>query len=226
MATLAAGTSITVSHKLNLSLFTSNRALPLRYAPLELELTLSDSSNWCLASSGGTNYSQIFTVSDIQLYYDAMVLDESVQESFYKALLSNRVLNIPCQQFFQVAQSIPTGATTYSFSIVRAFSKLSHVWVTFKTAAGLQATNFNIPTTPAAALSGSWTQPVMSDNAPSIRLSCGPKNSPDYQPITTIQEHFWMLQKTLAGVPILDRKDFCTDKFVSVFDLRRTPGLL
>ena len=33
-----------------------------------------------------------------------------------------------------------------------------------------------------------------------------------------------MLQKTLAGVPMLDRKDFCTDKFVSVFDLRRTPG--
>ena len=81
-----------------------------------------------------------------------------------------------------------------------------------------------MPTTPASALSGTWTTPVMSDNAPSIRLSCGPKNWPDYQPITTIQETFWMLQKTLAGVPMLDRKDICTDKFVSVFDLRRTPG--
>ena len=60
-----------------------------------------------------------------------------------------------------MVQSIPSGATTYSFSIVRAFSKLSHVWVTCKTAAGLQATNFNIPTTPAAALAGSWTQPVL-----------------------------------------------------------------
>ena len=33
-----------------------------------------------------------------------------------------------------------------------------------------------------------------------------------------------MLQKTLPGVPMLDRKDFSTDKFISVFDLRRTPG--
>ena len=153
-----------------------------------------------------------------------MILDEAEQESFYKVLISNRVLSIPCQQFFQVVQSIPAGATTYSFSIVRAFSKLSHVWITFKTAAGLLATNFANPTTPATALSGSWTAPVMSDNAPSIRLSCGPKNWPDYQPITTTGEHFWMLQKTLPGVPMLDRKDFGTDKFISVFDLRRLPG--
>ena len=224
MGFLAPGTAITVSHRLNLSLFTAGKALPLRYAPLELELTLSDASNWCLASAGGTNYSQSFTVSDIQLFYDSMVLDEAVQELFYKALLSNRVLNIPCQQFFQVVQSIPAGATTYSFSIVRAFSKLSHVWITFKTAAGLLATNFNVPTAPATALANSWVTPVMSDNAPSIRLSIGPKNWPDYQPVTTIQEHFWMLQTALPGVPMLDRKDFGTDKFISVFDLRRVPA--
>ena len=71
---------------------------------------------------------------------------------------------------------------------------------------------------------GDYKTPVMKDQAPSIRLSLGPKNWPDPQPVSTIQEHFWMLQKTLAGVPMLDRKDFCGDSFLSVFDLRRTPG--
>ena len=33
-----------------------------------------------------------------------------------------------------------------------------------------------------------------------------------------------MLQKALPGVPMLDRKDFGTDKFISVFDLRRVPA--
>ena len=73
MGFLAAGVSITVSHKLNLSLFCASKALPLRYAPLELEFSLSDASNWCLTSSGSTDYSQTFTVNDIQLYYDSMV---------------------------------------------------------------------------------------------------------------------------------------------------------
>ena len=33
-----------------------------------------------------------------------------------------------------------------------------------------------------------------------------------------------MLQKALPGVPYLDRRDFASQSFVSVFDLRRTPG--
>ena len=33
-----------------------------------------------------------------------------------------------------------------------------------------------------------------------------------------------MLQKSLAGVPMLDRSDFSNNTFISVFDLRRTPG--
>ena len=71
---------------------------------------------------------------------------------------------------------------------------------------------------------GDWKRPVMKDQAPSVRLSLGPKCWPDQQPCTTIQEHYWLLQKTLAGGVFLDRADFCNNTFVSVFDLRRTPG--
>ena len=33
-----------------------------------------------------------------------------------------------------------------------------------------------------------------------------------------------MLQKALPATPYLDRKDFASNTFVSVFDLQRTPG--
>ena len=33
-----------------------------------------------------------------------------------------------------------------------------------------------------------------------------------------------MLQSYLPAVPFLDRKRFCTNTFMSCFDLRRTPG--
>ena len=71
-----------------------------------------------------------------------------------------------------------------------------------------------------------WQTPQLPSDAgaPTVRLAIGPKNWPDYQPVSTVSEHYWMLQKALVGVPMLDRRDFCTNNFASVFDLRRTPG--
>ena len=48
MGYLAAGTSYTVVHKLGLSLFSSGKLLPLRYAPQEVELTLANPEDWLL----------------------------------------------------------------------------------------------------------------------------------------------------------------------------------
>ncbi len=42
--------------------------------------------------------------------------------------------------------------------------------------------------------------------------------------MTTLQEHFWMFQTSLGGVPMLDRSDFCNNTFVNVFDPRRFIG--
>ena len=123
MGYIATNGSYTVMHKMHLSIFSSGKLLPTRYAPMELEMTLnSQVSDWL-----GPTGSQAFQISNIQLLYDAYVLDEAVQESFYKALLSSRVLSIPTMTVYQVVQSIPTGFTTFSFSAVRAFSRLSHV---------------------------------------------------------------------------------------------------
>ena len=156
-----------------------------------------------------------------------MQLDEAVQENFYKALLSNRVLSIPMNQYFCVVQSLPAGSTSYTFSVVRAFSRLTHIWVSFRTANGLVAQEFAIPTVQNNAMTSTWgANPNFTVDmpAPSVRLSIGPKNYPDFQPVTTVQEHFWMLQKALPATPYLDRKDFASNTFLSVFDLQRLPG--
>ena len=213
---LPISSSYTVMHKVHVSLFSSGKLLPTRYAPLELELSLNPTvTDW--VAGGSTNYS----ISNIQLLYDAYVLDEAVQESFYKALLSNRVLSIPTMSVFQTVQSIPSGSTSFSFSAVRAFSKLSHVWLTFRNA-GPRSSSFICPTTIA---NNVGVNPVLQDgSSPAARLSIGPHYWPDPQPVASIPELFYMMQKALPGVPNITRDNFETgDRFAICFDVRRVP---
>ena len=86
--------SYTVMHRLHTTLLTTSKLLPTRYMPLEYELSLNSTVSDWLVTTG--SFSSDFSVQNIQLIYDAYILDESVLESFYKSLLSNRVLSIPC----------------------------------------------------------------------------------------------------------------------------------
>jgi hypothetical protein len=187
--------------------------------PLEYECSLSSTpADWLNVT--GAN-SQTYSVQNIQLLCDAYIRDESVLESFYKSLLSNRVLSIPCMVVYQIQQSIPAGSTTFSFSAVRAFSRLSHVWLTFQ-GTGAKSSQFLCPTNISADNTGS--QPDLTDQAPGARLSIGPKFYPDPAPATTIPELFYMFQKALPGVPNMDRDDYLRTAFTIAFDVRRMPS--
>jgi hypothetical protein len=227
---IPAGASITVSFKPLLSLFTAGKFLPLRYASLDTEWTLASATDWLNPNNYATTpatASTSYSISNIQLFYDSVTLDEALSEKLFAALLSNRVLNIPTSQYYQVVQSLPAGSSSYSFSVVRAFSRLTHIWITFRTANGLVSQEYAMPTLQNTEMTSSWTKNpnfIADMPAPSIRLSIGPKNIPDYQPVTTVQEHFWMLQKSLPATPYLDRKDFASNTFVSVFNLERCSG--
>jgi hypothetical protein len=231
---LAPGASLTVSFKPLLSVFTSGKAIPFRYMPLDWEGTLCPAGDWTNVNDYANPVavaSRTYAISDIQFIYDSLVLDEAVQESFYKSLLSNRVLSIPTTQFVQITTTIAPGATSFSTNLVRAFSRLSHVWVTFCGPAGDNtqlATSFVNPTTQDAQLVASWKlRPRFGAEQAcvSARLSIGPLNVPDPSPAgPNMQELFWMLQKALPATPYLDRADFAAQTFVIPFDLRRTPG--
>ena len=228
MGTIAKGSSYTVMHKLHLSLFSSGKMLPTRFAPLELEASLNPTvSDWL---STAANTSQSFSISNIQLIFDIAVTDAAVQESFYKALMSSRVLSIPVLNVYQVVQSIPAGSTTFSFAAVRAFSRLSHIWLTFR-GTGPRSAEFLCPTTltgnsgAAPALSDSVTASgVTTIQSPSVRLSVGPKYWPDPQPASSIPELFYMFQKAIPHVPNITRDNYLNNAFTIAFDLRRVPG--
>ena len=214
---IAANSSYTVMHKLHLSIFSTHKMLPTRYMPLELECTLNNTiGDW---ATTGTGNSTNFSIENIQLVYDAYALDEAVQDSFYKALLANRVLSIPTMTVYQVVQTIPANSTTFSFAAMRAFSCLSHVWLTFRGTGG-KSVEFVCPTT----VNGNGSQPVLSDASPSVRLSIGPKYWPDPAPAATIPELFYQFQKALPGVPNITRDNFIADAFTIVFDVRRMPS--
>jgi hypothetical protein len=223
MGTIAVGGSYTVIHKVHVSMFNSGKYLPVRYMPLELEMTLnSTAADWLNAASGVNSTS--YSISNIQLIYDAYILDEAVQESFYKALLANRALSIPTMTVYQVVQSIPAGSTTFSFAAVRAFSRLSHIWLTFR-AAGARSCEFFNPTT----LAGTGATPALADGGcPTARLSIGPHYWPDPQPNSSIPELFYQLQKSLPNIPNIGRDVFAaqtanTGAFTILFDVRRVP---
>jgi hypothetical protein len=219
MGTIQASQSYTVIHKLHLSLFNSGKLLPTRYAPLEIELTTtSNPGDWLL--TGGT-YSSSYTISNVQLMFDTYTLDEAVQNSFYKALLANRVLSIPTMTVYQVVQSIPNGSTSFSFAAVRAFSRLSHVWLTFRNSgSSVKSASFAVPTT----IQHFGNTPQLTDVAPSARLSIGSHYWPDPQPAATIPELFYQFQQAIPGVPNITRDNFTTNAFTIVFDVRKVPS--
>ena len=225
MGQIAPGASYTAMHKLHLSLFNSGKLLPTRYAPLEVEMTLAPNTDWLIMGpqppQAYVGPSTSYTISNIQIVYDAFALDEAVQESFYKALLSNRALSIPTMTVFQTVQSIPGGSTSFSFSAVRAFSRLSHVWLTFKNSTGKRSNTFSCPTT---IVGNQGRQPLLSDGyCPSARLSIGPHYWPDPQPASSFAEFFYMFQKAIPNIPNINRDDFENEYFTMVFDVRKVP---
>jgi hypothetical protein len=213
-------TPVTVMHRLHLSLLNSGKLLPVKYAPLEIELSMvNDLNDFLQAASVGGNGAQSFVISDVQILMDCYVLDEAILQSFYNSLLRNQVLSIPLLNCYQICHPIPAGATTYSFSSVRAFSRLSHVWLTFR-GTGAKSAEFICPTT----IGGSGATPALADGAPSARLSIGPKYWPDPAPSASIPELFYQFQKALPGVPNITRDTFLQDAFTIVFDVRKMPS--
>jgi hypothetical protein len=139
---------------------------------------------------------------------------------------------------YQIVQSIPQGNTSFSFTAVRAFSRLSHIWLTFRQGglpdiggagvvpAGPRSSQFLCPT---AVVGNVGVAPALADGgAPSARLSIGPKYWPTPQPAGFggggIGEHFYQMQKALPSIPNITRDNYEQNAFSICFDLRKTPG--
>jgi hypothetical protein len=203
-------------------MFTQTKMLALRYCNLDLELTLSNTQADYLNLTSG---SSTFNIQNIQLVYDSCTLDESLQDSMYRSLLANRVLNYPITYYAQQTQVIAAG-TTFNFTAQRVFSRLAMCWLSFRLASSnALASSFICPTTVnGTALTGS--APIFNgDAAPSARLTIAGVYWPNPQPAATFPELLWLLKKATGVCPNINRNDFYAGNcFHMVWDLRRTPG--
>jgi hypothetical protein len=214
------GASLTCMHRLHLSLLSSGKLIPVKYAPLEIELSLlSNVKDWLNDANTG---SQQFELQNIQILADEYQLDEAVLSSFYSALLKNRVLSIPVMSAYQVVHPIPSGATTYSFSSVRAFSRLAQIWLTFRKDGPLNSSFICPGALPGDAVDDQLTE-LKNTAVPTARLSIGPHNWPDPQPVGTAAEYYYMLTKALGHQPNVTRYDFEHNSFTICFDIKRNP---
>jgi hypothetical protein len=215
-------------HRLHLSVLNSGKLLPVKYMPLEIEATLADADEWLFkpVSSGDLlAYTQNFVITDVQILCSSFVLDEAVLHSFYSALLKNRVMSIPVMNAYQICHPMPANATTYSFSSVRAFSRVSQVWLTFRST-GPKASSFICPNDMHGPPTddGSGALGLGAGLVPTARLSIGPKNYPDPQPASSCAEFYYMLTNALGTQPNITRTEFEYECFTIVWDLRKNPG--
>lgn len=218
---LGGNSSITVQHRLYTSLTGSGKMLPVKYAPLEIELSMVNDLNDFLLPAGDTG-TQSFVVTDVQILMDCVTLDEAVLSSFYSAMLKNKVLSIPVYTCYQIAQQLPANATTYAFSSVRAFSRLAQIWLTFRKT-GPRSTEFLCP----GALPGADDPAdlnLLTTTVPTARLSIGPHQWPEGQPVSSMAEYYMMFSKALGAQPNLTRREFEHDAFTIVWDIKKNPG--
>jgi hypothetical protein len=166
--------SLTVMHRLHLSLWSAGKLIPIKVCPQELELSLlTDVNDWLNAANNG---SQAFEITNIQLLYDSYTVDEAVTASLFSALMRNKVMSIGTMNAYQVCYPLGAGASQ-TFSTVRAFSRLAQIWITFRSTRP-RTSQFICPG-PLPGDADREVLPMSNTIVPQCRVSIGPHNWPD-----------------------------------------------
>jgi hypothetical protein len=132
------GSSKTVCTKLLCGLFNQIKYLPMQYIQLCLEIELDSNPTAAIIKGvevgGGTytveNTSTDWTIDDVKILADTVILDSSLQNSYTSHLLEGKSLPINYTTF--VSQShIMTQQPNYSVNIVRSFTRLKSIFINF-----------------------------------------------------------------------------------------------
>ncbi len=221
IADIPQNSSITCMHMLPLSLMTAGRLLPCKYAALEIELSLLNDVNDWLPTADAGPLTQNFSITDVQIIYSSVQPDEAILQSFYSALLRNKVLSIGCLSATQMVFPL-SNAVTQNLTSVRAFSRLCQVWLTFRKT-GPRTKEFVCPGALPGGVDTEADHPLSNAAVPTARLSVGPANWPAPQPAATAAEYYYMLTSALGHQPNINRRCFEEDSFTIVWDLRKMP---
>ena len=134
-----------LGHKPVCGLLESNYYLPLRFAPLELELTIvSDSNEPIVVPEGnGTtetdkngyyfqegNTSVLWEINNVIIRAEVITLDNTVDNNITKHLLEGQSLKLTVPQYHTLTQTFNAGGGEINMNIVKSASKLSNAFIT------------------------------------------------------------------------------------------------
>ncbi len=209
---IKAGQGLQVLFKPLSGLLNQNKMLPVRYAPITIELELVDDvaepiwstfkANPGAADIVAANTSLKWSINNVQVKVDVCTLDNALDNSYSQHLLSGKSLPISYNTFVSQIQTI-AGQSNPLVNVSRALTRLKSVFVTLhKDHTGARATligrkawnDFFSPMSPNNT-DGTLTHDQNGDFE--FQLQVGSKLFPEY-PVRSHNEAFYQLKKTLG----------------------------
>jgi hypothetical protein len=208
---ISPGDSMTVLFKPLSGILNQNKMLPLRYAPITLELelvsdeTLPVISNYEPFGTGieftSDNTTTKWSINNVQVKCDVCTLDNALDNSYAQHLLSGKSLPISYNTFVSQMQTV--SGPDIAVNVSRALTRLKSVFVTLQKDLTGQRGNF--------VARKSWNDffsPMSAANANGIlrhapngefefQLQIGSKLFPEY-PVRSHAEAYYQLKKTLG----------------------------
>ncbi len=209
---IKAGQSLTVLFKPLSGLLNQDKMIPLRYAPVTIELELVDSVTEPIFTSvtlGGlatdiqvANSSYNWSINNVQVKTDICVLDNALDNSYSQHLLSGKSLPISYNTFVSQIQTI-TGQSAPLINVSRALTRLKSVFVTLAKDYGgnravlLGRKPWNDLFSPMSSNNHDGTLTHEQDGEFEFQLQIGSKLFPEY-PVRSHTEAYYNLKKTLG----------------------------
>ena len=185
------------------------KMLPLRYAPITIELEVVNSTIEPVivqhrdATPVTVNHSTSWTISEFQVKCDICSIDNALDNEYAQHLLSGKSLPISYSTYITQLQAI-AGTSSIAVNVQRAFSRLKSIFIS-------TACTGQLAITPAVAntrcLSKEWNlfyhpmNSVSGNYSPALdfefQLQIGSKLFPEY-PIRSTKEAFYQLRKCLG----------------------------
>ena len=196
-------------------LLSQDKYLPIRYAPIQIELELVSNGADVVNASGG-NLSTSFKLENVQLKADLVTLDNSLDNEYSQHLLSGKTLPIHFSTFTCASQVITSLNTTVNVS--RALTRLKSIFVSMSQSGGHEVNNFWHP------MAGIY------DHDKELEFECqiGSKKFPEY-PIRSSAEAFYQLRKALGVHDVnammdISSKQYRDSKYVLGVDMEKVLG--
>jgi hypothetical protein len=207
---IQSGDRMTVLFKPLSGLLNQNKMLPIRYAPITIELELVDTVTDPIVSTFATgdlaftsgNTSLLWSITNVQVKVDVCTLDNALDNSYAQHLLSGKSLPISYNTFVSQMQTI-AGQDAPLINVSRALTRLKSVFVTLsKDYTGARATyagrkQWNDFFSPMSENNNDKTLTHTSAGEFEFQLQIGSKLFPEY-PIRSHNEAYYQLKKCLG----------------------------